>query len=132
MSSVKNSVQLIGHLGIDPEVKILDKGAKVARIRIATTERYKNKNGEWMEETTWHSVVLWEQLAERTAQNLHKGSHVLIEGKLSSRSYTDATGQKKYVTEVRANNFMLLDKKESLNLVETPEERLTEDHDLPF
>ncbi len=113
MSNVKNSVQLIGHMGIDPEVKTLDNGTKVARLRVATTERYKNKNGEWQDETTWHNIVAWEALADRAEKYLNKGSHLLIEGKLTSRSYMDNKGEKKYVYEVRCTNFLLLDKNEA-------------------
>lgn len=111
MSTLKNRVQLIGHLGADPEVKTIDNGARVARLRIATNEAYKTASGEWKDETMWHSVTAWEKLAERAEQQLHKGSFVMIEGKLINRSFTDASGVKKYYTEVRANNVMLLDKK---------------------
>ncbi len=114
MSNVKNSVQLIGHMGIDPEVKTLENGTRVARLKIATTERFKNKNGTWMDETTWHSIVAWETLAERAEKYLKKGAYVLLEGKLISRNYMDAKGEKKYVYEVRATNFILLDKKETV------------------
>ena len=113
MSTLKNRVQLIGHLGADPEVKTIENGARVARLRIATNEAYKTASGDWKEETMWHSVTAWEKLAERIEQQLHKGSFVLIEGKLVNRSFTDASGIKKYYTEVRANNVMLLDKKQA-------------------
>lgn len=128
MNSVKNSVQLIGHLGADPVMKTLENGAKVARLSIATTERYKGKNGEWMEDTTWHSVVSWESLAEKAEQHLHKGAHVLIAGKLTNRSYVDSKGEKKYIYEVRANAIVALDKK--VNLPE--KEQVLEKEDLPF
>lgn len=111
MSTLRNRVQLIGHLGADPEVKTIDNGARVARLRIATNEAYKTASGEWKEETMWHSVTAWEKLADRIEQQLHKGSFVMIEGKLINRSFTDASGVKKYYTEVRANNLLLLDKK---------------------
>jgi single-strand DNA-binding protein len=112
MSNVKNSVQLIGHMGINPEVKTLENGTKVVRLSVATTERYKNKKGDWADETTWHNIVVWEALAERAEKQLHKGALVLIEGKLTNRTWTDNNGQKHYVYEVRATNFLLLDKKE--------------------
>lgn len=131
MSSVKNNVQLIGHMGADPEVKTLDNGSKVARIRVATTERFKNKNGEWQDDTTWHNIVAWENLAERAEKYLNKGSHILIEGKLTSRSYVDNKGEKKYIYEVRATNFLLLDKRE--NMSEAPADSATvADDGLPF
>ncbi len=95
MSTLKNRVQLIGHLGADPEVKTIDNGAKVARLRIATNEAFKTAAGEWKEETMWHSVTAWEKIAERIEQQLHKGNFVLIEGKLINRTFTDANGVKK-------------------------------------
>jgi len=113
MSTLRNRVQLIGHLGADPEVKTLESGAKVAQIRVATNESYKTQSGEWKEETMWHSVIAWNLLAERMQQQLTKGSFVMIEGKLVNRSYTDTAGIKKYITEVRAVSMMKLDKKAS-------------------
>lgn len=130
MSSVKNSVQLIGHMGIDPEVRTLDNGIKVARLRMATTERYKNKKGEWQDETTWHNIVAWEAIAERTEKQLSKGCHVLVEGRLISRNYLDNKGEKKYVYEVRATSFILLDKRDNTSgpaVIESPA-----DENLPF
>lgn len=103
----------MGHLGADPELKTIDSGARVARLRIATNESYKTASGDWKDETMWHSVTAWEKLAERIEQRLHKGSFVMVEGKLVNRTFTDANGMKKYYTEVRANNIMVLDKKQA-------------------
>ncbi|MBX2984729.1 MAG: single-stranded DNA-binding protein [Bacteroidia bacterium] len=111
MSNLKNNVQLIGHLGANPEIKTLEGGSKVARLRVATSESFKNKNGEWQEETTWHSITAWGPLAERAEKHLSKGSYILLEGKLTSRNYVDSKGEKRYVYEVQASNFLLLDKK---------------------
>lgn len=110
MNNVRNSVQLIGHLGGDPETKTLETGTTVTKLRVATSENYKAANGQWKEETQWHNVVAWEGIAERAAKQLYKGSFVLIHGKLVTRGYTDAQGQKKWITEVRATGFLLLDK----------------------
>lgn len=136
MSTLKNRVQLIGHLGADPEGKTIDSGARVTRLRIATNEAYKTASGEWKEETMWHSVTAWEKLAERIEQQLHKGSFVMIEGKLINRSFTDASGIKKYYTEVRASNVMLLDKKQAeqteLTTAETAPAMAEGDDGLPF
>lgn len=110
MNNVRNSVQLIGHLGADPETKTLENGTVITKLRVATSEHYKAANGEWKEETQWHNVVAWEGIAERAAKQLHKGSYVLVQGKLVTRSYTDAQGHKKWVTEVRATGFLPLDK----------------------
>lgn len=135
MSTLRNRVQLIGHLGAAPEIKTLESGAKVARINIATNESYKMQNGEWKEETMWHTVSAWNQLAERMQQQLVKGSFIMIEGKLVNRSYTDASGVKKFITEVRATSMIKLDKKASENLSTEPdaqEEILDDDDGLPF
>lgn len=131
MSTLRNRVQLIGHLGADPEMKTLESGAKVARLRIATNESYKLANGEWKEETMWHSITAWEKLAERAAGQFHKGSYIMLEGKLVNRSYTDTTGNKKYFTEVRASSITLLDKKHSGQTAPESEPAEEED-DLPF
>ena len=110
MNSIKNKVTLIGNLGNAPEVKIFDSNKKVARISIATNETYKNQKGERITETTWHNVVMWGQLAEIAEKFLKKGSEVAIDGKLVNRNYTDKQGVKKYITEIQANELVLLGK----------------------
>ncbi len=133
MSTLRNRVQLIGHLGADPEVKTLENGLKVARIRLATNESYKTANGEWKEETMWHTITAWEKLAERASLQFHKGSYVMVEGKLINRSYTDASGVKKFYTDVRAANIMVLDKKAPEQTVAAPEMQEGDTDDgLPF
>jgi single-strand DNA-binding protein len=104
-----NKVQLIGNLGKDPEVKYTPQGTPVAKLTIATNERYKDKNGEWQDRTEWHNVVLWQRLAEIAGEYLKKGGKVYIEGRLQTRSWDDKqTGQKKYMTEVVGNDVILL------------------------
>lgn len=110
MNALKNRVQLIGNLGMDPEVKQFDNG-KMARLRIATSETYTNTKGEKVTETQWHSVVAWGKTAEILERFTEKGSEVAIEGKLVNRSYNDKDGQKKYITEVVANEVLLLTRK---------------------
>lgn len=132
MSSLRNSVQLIGHMGIDPEVRTLENGIKVARLRMATKESYKNKSGGWSDETTWHNIVAWEALAERAEKLLSKGSYVLLEGKLTNRSYVDAKGEKRYVYEIRATNFILLDKREQSSFAPADDAGRQEEDSLPF
>lgn len=134
MSTLRNRVQLIGHLGLDPEMKILESGSKLARLRLATSESYKLASGEWKEETIWHSIVAWEKLAERAEANFHKGSYLMIEGKLVNRSWVDTSGVKKYVTEIRAVNIIMLDKKSGEATVASPHEIPEEvsDDGLPF
>jgi single-strand DNA-binding protein len=104
-----NKVILIGNLGKDPEVKYTPSGTPVAKLALATNERYKDKNGEWQDRTEWHNVVLWQRLAEIAGEYLKKGGKVYIEGRLQTRSWDDKqTNQKKYMTEVVANDLVLL------------------------
>jgi single-strand DNA-binding protein len=104
-----NRVQLIGNLGKDPEVKYTPQGTPVAKLTIATNERYKDKSGEWQDRTEWHNVVLWQRLAEIAGEYLKKGGKVYIEGRLQTRSWDDKqTNQKKYMTEVVASDLILL------------------------
>lgn len=106
-----NKVTLIGNLGRDPEVKTFESGGNVAKLAIATNENYKDKNGEWQTSTEWHDVVIWNQ--EQKVSKLQKGNLVYIEGKLATRSYEDQSGNTRRVTEVKANYFRSLEKKEA-------------------
>lgn len=104
-----NKVMLIGNLGKDPEVKYTPQGTPVAKLTLATNERYKDKEGQWQDRTEWHNVVLWSRLAEIAGEYLKKGSKVYVEGRLQTRSWDDKqTNQKKYMTEVVANDLLLL------------------------
>jgi single-strand DNA-binding protein len=108
MKSV-NKVILIGNLGKDPEVKFTPQGTPVAKITLATNESFKGKDGQWQERTEWHNVVLWQRLAEIAGEYLKKGGKVYIEGRLQTSSWDDKqSGQKKYKTEVVANEMVLL------------------------
>ncbi len=111
MNSIKNRVQLIGNLGSAPEVKDLDNGNKVARFSLATSDYYVNRKGEKVTETHWHNIVIWGKLAEIAGRYLEKGSQVAIDGKLTTRNYTDKEGSKKYFTEIVAAEMLMLDKK---------------------
>jgi single-strand DNA-binding protein len=111
MNSMKNKVQLIGHLGADPEIKALAGGKKLARIKIATNETYTNAGGEKVTDTQWHNVIAWGKTAELAEKLFIKGMEVLIDGKLVNSSYTDKEGNKKYVTEVQANELLVFSKK---------------------
>jgi single-strand DNA-binding protein len=104
-----NKVILIGNLGKDPEVKYTPQGTAVAKITLATNERFKDKSGAWQDRTEWHNVVLWQRLAEIAGEYLKKGGKVYIEGRLQTRSWDDKqSNQKKYMTEVVANDLVLL------------------------
>jgi single-strand DNA-binding protein len=108
MNSLKNSVRLVGNLGMDPEVKNFDNNKKLARFSIATNESYKNDKGEKVTETQWHNLVVWGAQAKLAGDFLKKGDEVAIEGKLSNKSYVDKDGNKRYVSEVVVNEFMKL------------------------
>ena len=106
---MKNRVQLIGHVGQDPEIKQLESG-RVANFTIATNDSYTNAKGEKVEQTEWHRVSAWGKTVDIIEQFLTKGSHVAVEGKLTHRSYDDKDGNKRYITEVVANELVLLSK----------------------
>ena len=110
-----NKVTLIGNLGKDPEVQLLEKQIKVAKFSLATTESYKDDKGQKHVHTDWHTIILWRSLADLAEKYLHKGSLVYVEGKLKTRSFDDKEGQKKFVTEIVAEQIILLDKKPNLN-----------------
>jgi single-strand DNA-binding protein len=107
-----NKVILLGNLGKDPEINVLEGNIMVARFSLATTEVYKDKAGRLINQTDWHTVVLWRGLAELAQKHLHKGSLVYVEGKIRNRSWEDKDGNKKYAHEVLAESLVLLDKKE--------------------
>lgn len=108
-----NKVILIGNLGRDPEVRYLEGNVAVAKFSVATNESYKDKKGDWQTATEWHDVVAWRALAERAEKQLKKGSQVFVEGKLTHRKYQDKDGIDRYVTEVVANSFRVLDRRDS-------------------
>mgnify|MGYP003611692117 FL=1 len=108
---MKNKVQLIGHVGQEPEIKNLDGGKKVANITLATNEVYYRDNGDKVEQTEWHKVVAWGKTAEVIEKYVSKGKEIAIEGKLTHRSYDDKNGEKRYITEVVANEILLLGSK---------------------
>ena len=110
MSTLRNKVQLIGNLGNNPEIITLDSGKKLAKFSIATNESYKNAQGEKIQNTQWHNVVAWNNTAEIVEKYLEKGKEIAIEGKLTSRSYDDKDGNKRYITEVVCNELLMLGK----------------------
>ena len=108
-----NKVMLIGNLGKEPEIMFTEANVPVARISLATSESYRDKNGKQITQTEWHVVVLWRGLAEMAQKYLHKGSMVYVEGKLKTRNWEDKEGHKKSVTEIIADHMVMLDKKEN-------------------
>lgn len=139
-----NKVILIGNLGTDPEIRNLENGAKVARLRIATTESYTNKEGQRVEQTEWHTVTLWRQQAEVAEKYLSKGKQVYIEGKLRTRTWKDNEGNDRYATEVEGLTMQMLGTRGSADTATPERTSLTsaqpapaqsspsEEDDLPF
>lgn len=110
-SKLKNSVQLIGNVGNDPEIVNLESGKKIAKFSIAINDSYRNDAGEKIENTEWHNLIAWEKTAEIIEKYVTKGKQVAIEGILSSRTYEDKEGVKKYVTEIIVNEILMLGNK---------------------
>ena len=115
MSTIKNHVQLIGNVGQEPTITNLENGKKVARFSLATNEYYKNDKGEKVQNTEWHTVVAWGKTAEIIEKYAGKGKEIGVSGKLKSRSYEENDGIKRYVTEVEANEILLLGVKNGNN-----------------
>ncbi len=108
MKTLRNKVNLIGNLGMTPEIKSLDGGQKLAKVSIATNETYKNNKGEKVTETQWHNLIAWGKVAEVLEKYTKVGSKVAVEGKLVNRQYTDKAGQKRQTTEVQLSEVMVL------------------------
>lgn len=134
-----NRVELIGNLGKDVELKYTPSGTAVAKLTLATNDRYKDKAGEWQDRTEWHNVVLWERLAEIAGEYLKKGGKVFVSGRLQTRSWDDKqSGQKKYMTEIVGQDLILLggdgvrkaDSPEQEQ--ERPQPQQVADEDIPF
>ena len=137
-----NKVILVGHLGRDPEVMTFDNGTKKASFSMATTESYRDKEGNWQDQTEWHNIVLWRYLAEK---KIIKGDQIYLEGRLRSRSYEDANGVKKYITEIQGDKVLKLSSAGSGNYqgneqaaastptpTPTPKPEVEDNDDLPF
>jgi len=110
MNSLRNKVQLIGNLGNDPEIINLESGKTLAKFTIATNESYKNAKGEKVTDTQWHNIVAWGKTAQIVEKYVNKGKKIAIEGKLTSRSYDDKDGNKRYITEIVCNELLMLSK----------------------
>ena len=110
MNAMKNKVQLIGHVGQEPEIKTFDGGKKVANITLATNDNYTNAKGEKVEDTQWHKVKAWGKLADIIEKYVTKGKEICVEGKLTYSDYLDKNGEKRYVTEIVITDLLLLGK----------------------
>jgi single-strand DNA-binding protein len=138
MSGV-NKVILVGRLGRDPEVRYTPSGTAVANFSIATSEQWNNKDGEKQERTEWHKIVAWRRLGEICGEYLHKGSQIYIEGRLQTRDWEDRDGNKRYTTEVIAQNMQMLGSADKGGKAETTDERFpveepitVPEDDIPF
>lgn len=110
MNTLRNKVSLIGRLGAQPEVMTFESGRKMARFTLATNESYKNKEGEWQENTQWHIITAWGKTAELVGKLLQKGNEVVVDGKLITNVYETKEGEKRYGTSIELNEFLLLTK----------------------
>ncbi len=108
MNNLRNKVQLIGHLGMDPEVKAINGKSKLAKFSLATNEVYKNAKGEKVNETQWHNLIAWGKTADFVEKYLVKGIEVVIEGKLVNSNYTDKNDVKRYITEIQVNEMVIV------------------------
>ncbi len=106
MTTLRNRVQLVGNLGMDPEIVNFENGKKIAKFTLATNEAF-TSNGETKTETQWHNIVAWGKQAEIAENNLKKGSELALEGRLTYRSYEDKNGQKKYITEIVLSSYIV-------------------------
>ena len=113
MYALRNKVQLIGNLGADPEIKQTESGKKLAIVKLATHESYRNTKGEKVQETQWHRVVAWGKVADIVEKYCDKGKEIAVEGKLVTRSYNDKAGSKRFITEVQISELLLLGSKVS-------------------
>jgi len=115
MNALRNRVQLIGNLGQDPELKTLENGKKVTRFTLATSEEYKNAEGQKIKETTWHNIVAWNGLADIAEKYLKKGRQVAVDGRIVYRSYEDKKGVTKNITEIVLNDLLFLQSPKAQN-----------------
>ena len=111
MNALRNRVSLIGRLGAKPEVLKFDNGRVLARFSVATNDSYKNKEGEWVDNTQWHNIKAWGKVADLSAKLLDKGLEIALEGKLVNNAYETKSGEKRISTEVELKEFLIVDKK---------------------
>ena len=113
MKGMKNKVQLIGHLGANPEIKVFDENKKLAQLSLAVNDGFKNAEGEWQDDTQWFNLVAWSKLVDYAEKNLLKGQELAIEGRLVNNTYTDKQDVKRTVSEIVLNEILLLSKQKS-------------------
>lgn len=111
MNNLRNRVQLIGNLGADPEIKVFESGKKKVKLALATSDSYRNANGDKVEQTQWHNIIAWGKTADVAEKYLKKGSEIAIDGKIQYRSFEDNNSEKRYITEIIVNELVMLGKK---------------------
>ena len=119
MNALRNKVNLIGRLGADPELVTFETGKILTRFTLATKEDFKDKSGEWQNNTQWHNINAWGKNAERVKKILSKGNEIILEGRLINQSYETKSGEKRYSTIVEAFDFLLLSQKTEKEVVQT-------------
>lgn len=108
MEKMINKVELSGFIGLNPEVKTLPNGNKVLKLSLATSSSHKDREGQWVRDTTWHNVVMWNKLADAASNEIKKGSRVSLTGKLANRTFTDKEGKKRFITEIVAVTYEII------------------------
>lgn len=108
MITLRNKVNLVGRLGAQPEIVTFDSGRTLARFSLATNESYKNKEGEWMENTQWHSITAWGRLAENVAKFLNKGQEIMLEGRIVQNTYETKDGEKRFGINIEMSEYLMI------------------------
>ncbi|GHE23271.1 single-stranded DNA-binding protein [Sphingobacterium griseoflavum] len=126
MSMLENFAQLLGRLGADAEIRTTNQGTKVANVRLATNEYFKNAKGEWEETTYWHNLVFWGKHAEKLSNSCKKGTRLLVQGSFVYQDYVDSQGIKRQSCEIRVLQFMVITSKKQVGamVVSDEDERL--------
>jgi len=131
MSTLRNKVQLIGHLGNDPIIRTTSTGTNYSVLRLATNDLFKNKAGEWVEEVQWHTLVVWGKQNNTIEKKCSRGTKLMVEGKLTYRNYENADGAKRYLTEIKVDSFLVLSDQTCSN-EDIPVLQEEDEDELPF
>ncbi|MEI2275370.1 single-stranded DNA-binding protein [Sphingobacterium sp. ML3W] len=131
MSTLRNKVQLIGHLGNDPIIRTTSTGTNYSVLRLATNDLFKNKAGEWVEEVQWHTLVVWGKQNNTIEKKCSRGTKLMVEGKLTYRNYENADGAKRYLTEIKVDSFLILSDQTCSN-EDIPVLQEEDEDELPF
>lgn len=131
MSTLRNKVQLIGHLGNDPIIKTTSTGTNYTVLRLATNDLFKNRAGEWVEEVQWHTLVVWGKQNNTIEKRCSRGTKLMVEGKLTYRNYETADGVKRYITEIKVDSFLILSDQTCSN-EDIPVLQEEDEDELPF